>query len=80
MLERLKGDLAVACSIFSPLIQIAFGEISLSGDVRAVQFTESRMQEAIKLGYKTIYCPPLNDETKHLLKMGSIIEVSINII
>ena len=77
-----SADLAVACSLFSALIQvpikndcIAFGEISLSGDVRVVQFMESRIQEAIKLGYKTIYCPPLNEETKHLAKLGNIIEV-----
>jgi DNA repair protein RadA/Sms len=77
-----SADLAVACSIFSALINvpikndcIAFGEISLSGDVKAVQFTESRIKEALKLGYKTIFCPPLTIENKSLLTLGNVIEV-----
>jgi DNA repair protein RadA/Sms len=77
-----SADLAVASSIFSALLEvpisnttICFGEVSLSGDVRAVQFTESRIKEAFKLGYKTVLCPPLNDETRHLAKLGDVIEV-----
>ena len=75
-------DLAVACSVFSAFLEApiknniaSFGEVSLSGEVRSVQFTENRVKEALKLGYTTIFCPPLEAENKHLLKLGEIIEV-----
>ncbi|NDB82476.1 MAG: DNA repair protein RadA [Alphaproteobacteria bacterium] len=56
-------DLAVAAALISsahnkPLPQnsIFFGEIGLSGEVRMVSNIEARIKEAIKQGYKTIYC------------------------
>jgi DNA repair protein RadA/Sms len=77
-----SADLAVASSIFSALLEvpiskttICFGEISLSGDVRPVQFTESRVKEAFKLGYKTVLCPPLTEENRNLTSYGEVIEV-----
>lgn len=52
------ADLAVAAAIASSIFDISlphdavvFGEISLSGDVRAVNRSEERMKEAAKLGF-----------------------------
>lgn len=57
------ADLAVAASLISaasntPLPQgsIFFGEVGLSGEVRRVSQTESRIKEATKLGFKQMYC------------------------
>ena len=36
---------------------IAFGEVGLSGEVRAVNMAEQRVQEAKKLGFKTCIVP-----------------------
>lgn len=36
---------------------MAFGEIGLTGELRPASFAEIRIQEAIKLGYKTILLP-----------------------
>ena len=36
---------------------LAFGEIGLSGEVRAVSMTEQRVQEAKKLGFETVIVP-----------------------
>ena len=36
---------------------VAFGEVGLSGEVRAVQMAEKRVQEAAKLGFTTIVLP-----------------------
>ena len=36
---------------------IAFGEVGLSGEVRAVSMTEQRVQEAKKLGFETVILP-----------------------
>lgn len=75
-------DLAVAICIFSAIFEIpvskdivCFGEVSLSGDVKPVQFMENRIKEAIKLGYTTIFCPPLSQDLKYLIKSAQIIEV-----
>lgn len=53
------ADLAVAAAIVSsafdfplPSDAVVFGEISLSGDVRAVGRADSRLKEAAKLGFK----------------------------
>ncbi|MCR4901868.1 MAG: DNA repair protein RadA [Butyrivibrio sp.] len=39
---------------------IAFGEVGLSGEVRAVNMTETRLQEAGKLGFKTCILPAVS--------------------
>jgi len=58
------ADLAVAAAITSSAFDVAlpsdavvFGEISLSGDVRAVGRTESRLKEASKLGFTRAIAP-----------------------
>lgn len=58
------SDLAAALAIMSSASGkvidrdiVAFGELSLSGDIRHVGRTESRIKEAQKLGFKTILSP-----------------------
>lgn len=60
-------DLSVAFSAFSsakniemPKSLMAFGEISLSGEVRQVLFGEDRIKEAHKHGFKHIILPKAN--------------------
>lgn len=39
---------------------IAFGEVGLSGEVRAVNMAEQRVQEAKKLGFATVIMPQVS--------------------
>ena len=39
-----------------PVKSVFFGEIGLSGEVRAVSQTELRLKEATKLGFENAYC------------------------
>ncbi len=56
---------------------IAFGEVGLSGEVRAVNMAESRVQEAAKLGFKTCIVPKaLESKLKNGFKNIEIIGVS----
>jgi DNA repair protein RadA/Sms len=64
--EVLPADLAAAAALISsatdtPLPQgcVVFGEISLSGEVRAVGRAEARLREARKLGFDQALSPPL---------------------
>jgi DNA repair protein RadA/Sms len=57
------ADLAVAAAIISaamnsplPKNSVFFGEIGLSGEVRRVNQTESRVKESKKLGFTNIFC------------------------
>ena len=36
---------------------MVFGEVGLSGEVRAVNMAEQRVQEAVKLGFTTVIMP-----------------------
>lgn len=58
------ADLAVACALVSarednalPADTVVFGEISLSGALRAVAQTENRLKEAQKLGFTSALAP-----------------------
>ena len=58
------ADLAVAAALISSLLDravaadtVAFGEIGLSGEVRAVGQTEPRLKEAAKLGFTRALIP-----------------------
>ncbi len=58
------ADLAAAAALVSsaldqPLPQdcVVFGEVSLSGDVRAVGRTDARLKEAVKLGFASALAP-----------------------
>jgi DNA repair protein RadA/Sms len=58
------ADLAVAAALVSsltdqptPPASVIFGEIGLSGEVRAVGQTDARLKEAAKLGFSRALCP-----------------------
>ncbi len=58
------ADMAVAAALLSalydmplPASSVMFGEIGLSGEIRAVSRTESRLREAEKLGFSSCYIP-----------------------
>lgn len=58
------ADLAVAAAIISCLAQKSFGhqvcfagEIGLSGEIRRVSHIDSRIKEAEKLGFETLFLP-----------------------
>jgi DNA repair protein RadA/Sms len=60
------ADLAAAAALASSALDealpqdcVVFGEISLSGDVRAVSRMDGRLKEAAKLGFGQALCPPL---------------------
>lgn len=82
------ADLAVAAALISaaknqplPNGSIFFGEVGLSGEVRQVPQTESRIKEALKLGFHEVYCCPtkkLNYDVKpvmHLKQLRNIANV-----
>jgi DNA repair protein RadA/Sms len=61
------SDLAVAAALAStlsntpaPVKSVFFGEIGLSGEVRAVSQSDLRLKEASKLGFETGYCGKLS--------------------
>jgi DNA repair protein RadA/Sms len=70
-LEEPSVDLAVAAAILSTEYRkeieakaVFFGEIGLTGEVRAVSFAEQRIKEADKLGFEHFFVPASNK--KHL--------------
>ena len=67
------ADLAIAHALISaksqkpvPKLSCFFGEIGLTGEIRASTFSEERIKEAQKLGFKKVYLPLGNK--KHLDK------------
>jgi DNA repair protein RadA/Sms len=61
-------DLAVCCSIASSLLDkvidnetVIIGEVGLGGEVRSVGHIDKRIQEAEKLGFKTVLIPSYNN-------------------
>ncbi len=73
-------DLAIALSLASanknmPIDKTltAFGEVGLTGEVRAVSFAEKRVSDAIKFGFKKIIIPKRNFES--VKKYGDKIEI-----
>ncbi|MCQ5203460.1 DNA repair protein RadA [Mordavella massiliensis] len=63
-------DLGIVMAIFSsyknrpvPEDMIVFGEVGLSGEVRAVSMPEQRVSEAKKLGFKTCVIPSVSENT-----------------
>ncbi len=59
------ADLAVAAALVSaatdrpvPAEAVVFGEIGLSGEIRAVSQAEARLKEAAKLGFTSAWTPP----------------------
>ena len=68
--EDPAADLACALAVASalkdrPLRKAAFfGEIGLSGEVRAVPHSERRMEEAVRLGFNLCMCPPAGERAR----------------
>lgn len=69
------ADLAVAAALLSSLSDIAvprgslfFGEIGLSGEVRAVSHAEGRLKEAAKLGFTRALVPKNRGKNKAVVK------------
>ena len=63
-------DLAIILAILSSYKNkvisnktIAFGEVGLTGEVRAVSLAEQRIQDAVKMGYETCILPSVNKES-----------------
>lgn len=54
----------------------AFGEVGLSGEVRAVSMIEQRIQEAVKLGFTTCVIPKVCEKQVKNVKNVNIIGVS----
>lgn len=70
-IQEPAADLAVAAAILSALGNIPlshdlviFGEIGLSGEIRAVAQPEARLKESSKLGFKKSWSPVLKDHEK----------------
>ena len=65
------ADLAVAMAVISsltnkplPADMVIFGEIGLSGEIRAVSQPNSRLKEAYKLGFTSAITPPSHNDKK----------------
>ena len=63
-LDEPAADLSVALALISGITDrtlpddlIAFGEVGLAGEVRAVPRTEYRIKEAVRLGFNTVLIP-----------------------
>ncbi|MFW0837502.1 MAG: DNA repair protein RadA [Candidatus Komeilibacteria bacterium] len=76
-------DLAVAAAIMSayydkpfPSSSIIFGEIGLSGELRAVVKTKSRVKEALRLGVERVYLPTLPKEVRANKQLMSLADLS----
>lgn len=83
-LNEPSSDLAIALSLASAVKNApvnkgvtAFGELGLTGEVRAVSFAEKRLLNALKLGFKTVVVPKRNyDAVKKYADKIEIIPVS----
>jgi len=69
-LEEPAADLAVALSLVSGLKDkpipegvVAFGEVGLTGEIRAVSQAEARVAEAARLGFTRVLMPKQNAES-----------------
>ena len=80
------ADLAVACSLVSSFLNspnpphsIVFGEIGLSGEVRKVSHAETRLKEAVKLGFTSAIVPygtKFQDSKMKLIEVGHIKQIA----
>ena len=62
--------------IVSPDNVMAFGEIGLSGEVRAVSMAGQRVQEAKKLGFETVILPEVNRAATESIKEIKLVYVA----
>ncbi len=91
-LDEPSADLSIAMALISGITDkviaddlIAFGEIGLSGEVRAVSHIEYRVKEAVRLGFTKIVLPKKNitpslkvPENVELLGVSNIYQVLIH--
>ena len=77
-IEDPAADFAVAVSVLSSLHQkplparsCFFGEVGLSGELRAARFPRKRVLEAERLGFKEIYAPASIKEALKGLKLSA---------
>lgn len=68
-LEDPSSDLAIVAALLStegrqelPAKSVFFGEVGLTGEVRATSFAEQRIREAQKLGFKHVFLPASNQK------------------
>jgi DNA repair protein RadA/Sms len=73
------ADLAVAAALISALTEqpvpaecVVFGEIGLSGEVRAVSQSDARLKEAGKLGFTSALIPPRRSKRGKMPRDGGI--------
>ncbi|MHC3127373.1 DNA repair protein RadA, partial [Brevundimonas sp. GN22] len=73
------ADLAAATALISSALDkplpkgcVVFGEIGLSGEVRAVGRAEARLREAAKLGFERALAPSLGKGKKSDVKLTSV--------
>lgn len=77
------ADLAVMASLLSSLSghalppqTVIFGEVGLSGEVRAVAHAEQRLKEAAKLGFTQALVPPRRKSRKEATDLGiDVVEI-----
>lgn len=88
-IDEPAADLAIALALISSIKDqpvpdnlIAFGEIGLAGECRAISNIESRIKESIRLGFTKIVLPyrsfnklKINSETAEFIPIKSIFEV-----
>ena len=93
-LDEPSADLSIAMSLISGITDkvipdnvIAFGEIGLSGEVRAVSHIDYRVKEAVRLGFTKIILPKKNVTSSlkveggvELVGVSNIYEVLVHMI
>lgn len=82
-LDEPSADLAIALALISGITDralpddlIAFGEIGLSGECRAVSHFDYRVKEASRLGFSSIVFPKKNSVKSHIKTNANLIDVS----
>ena len=79
------ADLAVAAALISSVLDrpmpgepIVFGEVGLSGEIRAVSHMDTRLKEAEKLGFTNAILPPVRDtaETKNGKPLNTLLTLT----
>ena len=79
-LDEPSADLSIAMALISGITDkvipdsvIAFGEIGLAGEVRAVSHIEYRVKEAVRLGFAKIIIPKKNLQSS--IKVSTSVEL-----
>ncbi|MEC7396618.1 MAG: DNA repair protein RadA [Pseudomonadota bacterium] len=77
------ADLAVAAALTSsltgvplPADMVVFGEISLSGEIRSVGQTDTRLKEATKLGFRSALVPTRRGKSKKSASTINLCQIS----